>query len=134
MAFKCTVATPEGLLFDNTATSAVIPAHDGQIGILSGHAPILVKLGAGLLTIEAGGTKVAYFVSGGVAQMKDNVLTVLSDEAVSTDKLDVEAARRDLAELGGTGNSVSGSGDYTSRTRRLTRARAVLRVAGVAAE
>jgi F-type H+-transporting ATPase subunit epsilon len=129
MAFKCTVATPEGLLFDNSANSATIPAHDGQVGILTDHAPILVKLGAGLLTIDGGGARTSYFISGGVAQMKDNVLTVLSDEAITTDKLDVESARKELAELANTG-----AGDLTSRSRRVTRARAVLRVAGVAVD
>lgn len=125
MAFKCTLATPEGLLFDNLANSAVIPAHDGQVGILTGHAPILVKLGAGLLTIDAPSGKNTYFISGGVAQMKDNVLTVLSDEAVAPDKLDVEAAKKELAELNN-----SSTADYTSKTRRVNRARAVLQVAG----
>jgi F-type H+-transporting ATPase subunit epsilon len=130
MAFKCTVATPEGLLFDNTITSAVLPAHDGQIGILTGHSPILVKLGAGLLNMEVAGSTVTYFISGGVAQMKDNVLTVLSDEATTTDKLNVEAARKELAELSGS----TTTGDFTSRTRRLARARAVLHVAGASAD
>lgn len=130
MAFKCTVATPDGLLFNNSANSALIPAHDGLIGILTGHAPLLVKLGSGLLTIDAGGTKTTYFVSGGVAQMKDDVLTVLSDEAVAPDKLDVESARKELGELS---SAVASAGsDYTSRNRRMSRARAVLRVAGVA--
>lgn len=131
MAFKCTVATPEGLLFDNTVNSVTLPAHDGQVGILSGHAPILVKLGAGLLSIDAA-TKATFFVAGGVAQMKDNVLTILSDEAVTPDKLDVESAKKELGELTATANSATS--DYTSRSRRITRARAVLRTAGVAAD
>ncbi len=126
MSFKCTLATPEGLLFDNTVNSAIIPAHDGQVGILTGHAPLLLKLGAGLLTIEGPGTKSTFFISGGVAQMKDDVLTVLSDEALAPEKLDVEAARKDLAELA---NSAT---DQTSRGRKLNRARAVLRVKGLA--
>lgn len=125
MAFKCTLATPEGLLFDNNANSAVVPAHDGQVGILTGHAPMLVKLGSGLLTIDAPTGKMTYFVSGGVAQVKDNVLTVLSDEAVSPDKLDVEAAKKELADL-----SNNTSADYTSKARRVSRARAVLQVTG----
>lgn len=132
MAFKCTVATPEGLLFDNTVNSAVLPAHDGQVGILTGHSPMLVKLGAGLLTIDFGSSKTSYFISGGVAQMKDNVLTILSDEAIAPDKLDVAAARKELSDL--TSSSASAGPDYTSRTRRVARARAVLHVAGVVEE
>lgn len=133
MAFKCTVATPEGMLFDNSATSVVVPAHDGQVGFLTGHAPILVKLGAGPLTIEAGTSQTVYFISGGVAQFKDDVLTVLTDEAIAIEKLDVEGARKELAELTAATATTSGNADYTSRTRRVNRARAVLRVAGAQA-
>ena len=129
MAFQCTVATPEGLSYEGTLTGAIVPAHDGQVGILTGRAPILLKLGAGELRLHvAGSADIVYFVAGGVAQMKDNVLTVLSDEAQPKDKLDVEAARKDLADAGNA-SGLSGS-EATIHQKKLRRARAVLQVAG----
>jgi F-type H+-transporting ATPase subunit epsilon len=129
MAFQCTVATPEGLLYDGTVTGAIVPAHDGQVGILTDRAPILLKLGAGALRLHiAGSADVVYFIAGGVAQMKDNVLTILSDEAKAIDQLDVEAARRDVAELGNFPQTTAA--EYTARERKLNRARAVVQIAG----
>lgn len=73
---------PEQQLLDQTVTQAILPAHDGQIGILTSRAPLLVKLGLGKLQIDlAGGKRQTYLVDGGIAQMKDNKLTVLTSAA-----------------------------------------------------
>ena len=82
MAFKCVVVTPEQQMFDETITQAIVPAHDGQIGILTDRAPLLVKLGTGELRLDlAGGQSRRFTINGGIAQMKDNVLTILTNEA-----------------------------------------------------
>ena len=49
MAFQCVIVTPEAQVFDESVTQAIVPAHDGQIGILTDRAPLLVKLGVGAL-------------------------------------------------------------------------------------
>ena len=48
-AFQIAVVTPDAQVFDRRAGSAVLPAHDGEIGILRGRAPLLCKLGIGVL-------------------------------------------------------------------------------------
>lgn len=131
MAFKCTLVTPETQLFDDTVVSVVLPAHDGQIGILTDHAPVLLKIGSGELLIEtAAKATVRFFVDGGVAQMKDNVLTILTDQAMDPAKIDVEAAKKELAEL----SSFTSMTEAQSKTRdrKLQRANAMLRLAGAA--
>jgi F-type H+-transporting ATPase subunit epsilon len=131
MAFKCTLVTPETQLFDDSATSVVLPAFDGQIGILTDHAPALMKLGSGeLLITTAAKATVRFFVDGGVAQMKDNVLTILTDQAIDPAKIDVEAAKKELAEL----SAFTTMTDAQAKThdRRMKRATAMLRLAGAA--
>jgi F-type H+-transporting ATPase subunit epsilon len=97
MSFQCTIVTPEAQPFNAAVTSVVLPAHDGQLGLLTNRAPILVRLGAGNLKIETTGKEVNYYVQGGVAQMKDNKLTVLTHEAVPASEINAEAARTELA-------------------------------------
>src|SRR5436190_9658574 len=83
MSFQCTVVTPEEQSFDQTVTQAILPAHDGQIGILTDRAPLLVKLGQGPLRLDlASGGRQLFYIEGGVAQMKDNRLTILTNEAL----------------------------------------------------
>ena len=99
MSFHCVVVTPEQQAIDEPVTQAILPAHDGEIGILTGRAPLLVKLGVGVLRLDlASGQKRRFFVDGGVAQMKDNRLTVLTNEALTPEQIDAESARAEYAE------------------------------------
>ena len=82
VAFQCDIVTPDEEVFKETVTSVVLPAHDGYMGILTGRAPILLRLGAGLLTatLASGGSR-AFQVRRGVAHMRNNALTVLAETA-----------------------------------------------------
>ena len=83
MAFECDIVTPDREVFRETVDAAVLPAHDGQVGILTNRAPLLVRLGTGPLelTLPGGRGERRLSVRGGVAQMKDNKLTVLTEHA-----------------------------------------------------
>jgi F-type H+-transporting ATPase subunit epsilon len=123
MSFQATVVTPEQQVADETVTQAILPAHDGQIGILTGRAPLLIKLGAGPLRLDvAGGQSRTYFVDGGIAQMKDNKLTVLTDEATPANEIDAETAKAEYAEA----NARIATDEKTKkdRDRAMRRARA----------
>ena len=99
MSFRCVVVTPEQQTLDETVTQAIVPAHDGLIGILTDRSPLLVKLGVGALRIDvAGGQSQTYFIDGGIAQMKSNNLTILTNEAILPQDINVEAARAEYAE------------------------------------
>lgn len=93
MAFQCSLVTPEQQFFDGKLVQAIVPAHDGLVGICTGRAPLLVKLGVGPLRLDLpdGGRKF-YFLDGGLAQMKDNRLTILAGEVVPAEQIDYEAA------------------------------------------
>ena len=128
MSFQCIIVTPEAQVLDEPVSQAVLPAHDGQIGILTGRAPLLVKLGAGELTITAPGGARRFFVDGGVAQMKDNKLTVLTDTALPPEQIDAEEARAELAEA--TAEQPTEPAARASRDRRIARAKGKLAMAG----
>ena len=82
MAFKCTVVTPEQQIFDDSLTQAIIPASDGLLGILTSRAPLLARLKKGPLRLDLpSGEKRMYTIQGGIAQMKDNKLTILTEGA-----------------------------------------------------
>ena len=99
MSFQCTVVTPEQQVMDETVTQAILPAHDGPLGVLTNRAPILVKLGVGPLRLDlAGGQRRVFFVEGGIAQMKSNRLTILTDDAIPAGEIDAETARAEYAE------------------------------------
>ncbi len=128
MSFQCTVVTPEQQVLDEQVTQAVVPAHDGQVGILTGRAPLLIKLGVGELRLDvAGGQSRAFLIDGGVAQMKDNRLTILTDDAIPAAEIDAEEARAAVAEA--TAHRITDSESFQQRQHRLRRARAMQQMA-----
>jgi F-type H+-transporting ATPase subunit epsilon len=100
---NCTVVTPERAILDEAAEFVVVPAHDGEIGILPGHARLLAKLGVGVLRVTSGGNTREMFVEGGFVQVADDRVTVLTDFATAVDTVDVAGAEARVDALRGTG-------------------------------
>jgi F-type H+-transporting ATPase subunit epsilon len=135
MPFQCTLVTPEQQLFDETVTQAILPAHDGQVGILTDRAPLLVRLGTGALRIDVAGGPGAqggqggqagqrryFFVDGGFAQMKDNRLSILSTDAAPASALSADTARAEYAEA--EARRPTDAKTATERQHQMARARA----------
>ena len=123
MAFKCIVVTPDQQVLDEAITQAILPAHDGKVGILTDRAPILMKLGLGEMRLDLpGGQQKKYYVEGGVAQMRDNKLTILTQEATPAAQIDAERARAELAEA--QNQKPTDPAGVEQRDKALARARA----------
>ena len=82
-AERLTVAiiSPESTVYEGEADMVVAPAWDGEVGVLRGHAPMLVLLGDGEMRLTRGGTVERFHVTGGFMQVTDDVVTVLSERA-----------------------------------------------------
>ena len=74
------VISPEAVLFEGTTDSVVAPAFDGEVGILTGHAPMMTLLGEGELKLGAGGGQ-RFKVSGGFLQVVDDIVRVVTEHA-----------------------------------------------------
>ncbi len=76
---RVAVISPDSAVFDGDADSVVAPAHDGQVGILANHAPMMTLLGTGLLQVRQAGVTHRFTVSGGFLQVVDNVVRVVAE-------------------------------------------------------
>jgi F-type H+-transporting ATPase subunit epsilon len=127
--FTCTIVTPESKLLEEQATYVSLPAWDGQIGVEHLRAPLLVKLGFGTLRLDApDGTSKSYFIGGGFAQVKNDKLTILADEALKAESIDRSAAEEALKQA----MAIDATGDdteFTHRDEEVSRARAMLECA-----
>lgn len=79
------VISPEATVYEGPASQVIAPAWDGQVGILPGHAPMIVLLGGGELRIDGAGGTQRYQVAGGFMQVVDNRVTILSETAGGAD-------------------------------------------------
>lgn len=104
--FGFELVSPEKLLLSVDAEMVTVPGDAGDMGILPGHAPVISSLRLGVIEVtKAGGGEERIFVAGGFAEMSNNKLTVLAEEAMPVadlkrDKLEAKLkdAREDLAD------------------------------------
>ena len=128
MAFQCFVVTPEQQVLDESIVQAIIPGDDGLLGVLTDRAPLLMKLGMGPLRIDrTNGQSSLYFISGGVAQMKDNKLTIVTNEATPAAEIDIESARAEYAEA--EARRATDAQTAADRQKQMARAKARQEVA-----
>jgi F-type H+-transporting ATPase subunit epsilon len=96
---SCTVLTPERTVLNTEVTSAVIPAHDGEIGILHGRAPLLCRLGIGILRLEGCSDPTRLYLDSGFAEVADNQITILTEHALKPEEIDATEVRATLQEV-----------------------------------
>lgn len=94
---QCIVVTPECTVRDEPADFVAVTLFDGEIGIASGHAPLLGRLGYGEMRIKKGDQTDRYYVEGGFVEALNDVVTVLAGRVVPAEKLDSAVAREQLS-------------------------------------
>ena len=75
------IVTPEKKIFsDKGIESVTVPGIEGEMGILPNHIPIITFLKSGKIFIESSGKQISYFISDGVLEFNNNLLTILASE------------------------------------------------------
>lgn len=86
--------TPEKLAFSEEVDFIAAPTPDGEIGILPHHAPLLTRLGAGVLRLKKGNNTHTVAVSGGFLEVQGGSrVSIFSETAEFAEQIDVERAR-----------------------------------------
>ena len=75
------ILTPEGTLFEGTATAVFLPGAVSPFEVLPGHGAIISALSAGVVRVENGNQEERFELSGGVVRVLDNVITVCAETA-----------------------------------------------------
>jgi len=123
----CVVVTPETTLFDEAVDFVALPLFDGELGVLPGRAPLIGRLGYGELRTNLGAETKSYYIDGGFAQVRDDVVTVLTSNAQPAHKIDRVAASASLAKAQTIHPTTDA--EFADRDRMMDRARAQLRIA-----
>ncbi len=93
------IVSPDRLLLSQPVDMAVIPAAEGEMGVLPGHSPMIVLLQGGTITLHEGGRPTSrLYVSGGFAEITPERCTVLADEAIPVSEVSRRVADARLAE------------------------------------
>ncbi len=97
--FQLELVSPEKLLLSRQVDMVIIPAAEGDMGVLPGHSPMIVALRGGAIKVqEAGQWTESLFVAGGFAEVTGERVTVLADEATPLAMLSKSAAEARIIE------------------------------------
>lgn len=84
--FRCVIVSPAGKLLDCRSSSVVFTAHDGSMGVLHNHTPMLCQLGVGFMEITDesgnGNSHKKALIAGGFALISSNLVNIIADDAV----------------------------------------------------
>ncbi|MBI1347887.1 F0F1 ATP synthase subunit epsilon [bacterium] len=98
-SLRLVIVTPEKTLLDETVSALSFPLYDGGIGILPGRLPLIGRLGTGELKVQQDGAEKLFFIDGGFVQVRDNVVTLLTNSAQPADQLSVAQTQQELDTL-----------------------------------
>lgn len=76
------LVSPERKLASADAESVTVPGMDGDLTAMPDHAPFLTTLRPGLIVVRSSAGEERYAVTGGFAEIFDNTLSILAEEAV----------------------------------------------------
>ncbi|MEM9146401.1 MAG: ATP synthase F1 subunit epsilon [Pseudomonadota bacterium] len=91
------LVSPERKLASAEAEAVTVPGQEGDLTAMANHAPFLTTLRPGFVAVD-GGASGRYFVLGGFAEISNNTVSVLAEEAVEADKLDRAWLNKKLAD------------------------------------
>jgi F-type H+-transporting ATPase subunit epsilon len=125
------VATPARLVVSTTADEVVVPGADGYFGVLPGHASLLALVGMGEVVYRTGREERYLAVTGGIAEVANDRVTILAQTAEQPEEIDVPRARAARDRAAGRLEGRGGEGiDYPRASAALARAHARLQTAG----
>ena len=132
--FQLELVSPEKLLLSRAVEMAVLPAAEGEMGVLPGHAPMILSLSGGVISVHEGGQVTdRLFVMGGFAEVTATRVTVLAEDALPVSEITkVDSARR-VAEAEAAYAAAVAAGDNDAREIAMNRVIAARRMEAVAA-
>jgi F-type H+-transporting ATPase subunit epsilon len=120
------VVTPEReVVVADDATFVLAHGIEGDVGILPGHAPLMIALGVGPLTIVRGEQRENMLVDGGFLQVKDDNVIVLAEYVLTPEEMDASEVDQQIAELR---QRIETEAENFQLRKQLARAEAVKRI------
>lgn len=92
MPIRCEIVAQDKKLYEDDVDIVVIPGTSGVMGILPNHAPLLTTLQFGVVQVRKNGEEEDFAVSGGVAEVQPDIVTILADRAENVDEIDIARA------------------------------------------
>jgi F-type H+-transporting ATPase subunit epsilon len=130
MALSVKIVSPDRVVYDDSVDEVILPSLTGQLGILTGHAPLLTGLGNGVMRVRKSGQFTPIAVLGGFAEVDNNEVNVLVNAAELASQIDVQRAREARTRAERTLATSQNKAELLQAQQSLERANARLQAAG----
>ena len=115
--FKIDIVNPEkSFLSKEDIIEVVVPAYEGEMGILKDHIPIISFLKPGIIKIKSKSGEDSYYVEDGIIEFKDNNLTVLTSSIFNLKNME----RNKIQELLKIAEEETNKTEISDQTKYLT--------------
>ena len=99
MSLNVRVITPDKVVWDAMADELILPSSTGQVGILTGHAPLLTALDIGVMRLKSDAGWTSIVLMEGFAEVEDNKVTILCNGAEEGSSIDSKTAQEELEKV-----------------------------------
>ena len=97
--FKVEIVNPDKSFYSNESVrEAVVPAFEGEMGILKDHISIISFLKPGIITIFNSSSEEKFYVEDGILEFKDNVLSILTSSIYNIKNIEKDKIAIDITE------------------------------------
>ncbi|MDX1738128.1 MAG: ATP synthase F1 subunit epsilon [Alphaproteobacteria bacterium] len=97
---KLDLVSPEKLLMSKDVELAILPAVEGDMGVMPGHSPVISTVRPGTIAVFSGNSvEERIFVAGGFVEVNEEGCIVLAEQAISVSEIDEAAAKADVDHL-----------------------------------
>src|SRR4029077_9254948 len=94
---KLEIVTPEEKIYSEDVNMVTLPGTEGELGVYPNHVPVLTAIKPGELRIVKDGHETAMAVGEGFVEIKGDAVSLLTDMALQSEKIDIEAAEKAVA-------------------------------------
>nr|YP_009237356.1 ATP synthase CF1 epsilon subunit [Wildemania schizophylla]AKS28403.1 ATP synthase CF1 epsilon subunit [Wildemania schizophylla] len=129
MTLNIRIIAPDRTVWDAEAQEIILPSSTGQLGILTGHAPLLTALDIGVMRVRVDKEWMPIVLMGGFAEIENNQLTILVNGAEEASQIDLEKAEKNLEEANQLLSKALSSKEKIEATQNIRKARARMQAA-----
>jgi F-type H+-transporting ATPase subunit epsilon len=126
MTLNIRVIAPDRTVWDANAEEVILPSSTGQLGILTGHIPLLTALDIGVMRVRIDKDWVPIVLMGGFAEIDNNKITILVNGAEEMIDIDISLAQKNLEEATAKLTQAISTKDKIEATQNIRKARARL--------
>lgn len=131
MTLQIRIIAPDKIVWDASAEEIILPSSTGQLGILTGHIPLLTAIDIGVTRVRVNKEWKPIILLGGFAEVNNNIVTILVNGAETISEIDMDEAKKSLEEATNLVAKARSNKEKIEATQMLRKAKAKVQAATV---